>query len=95
MDADLLAKINEMPSQIIFQGLGASPNKLEDKTDVAIFKVIIIGNTGVGKSCILARLTQQVFRSEHNVTIGVEFGNFAMSLREKTNVKLQIWDTAG
>mmetsp|Transcript_900 Transcript_900/g.1171 ORF Transcript_900/g.1171 Transcript_900/m.1171 type:complete len:131 (-) Transcript_900:393-785(-) len=61
----------------------------------ALFKVIIIGDTGVGKSCMLARLIQQVFKEEHNVTIGVEFGNFGMNIRGQTNVKLQIWDTAG
>lgn len=95
MDPDLKEKIDSLSSEVLYQSAGGSPSKFEDKTDVVIFKVIIIGNTGVGKSCLLARLTQQVFRSEHNVTIGVEFGNFQMTLKEKTNVKLQIWDTAG
>ncbi len=43
----------------------------------------------------MARLIHQVFKSEHNVTIGVEFGNFGMVMRGKTHIKLQIWDTAG
>ena len=49
---------------------------------------------GVGKSCLLARLIQNVFKKEYSVTIGVEFGNFVMKIDEKL-VKLQIWDTAG
>ena len=57
--------------------------------------MIIIGDTGVGKSCILARLIHQVFKAEHNVTIGVEFGNFGMVMNGKEHIKLQIWDTAG
>jgi len=57
--------------------------------------VIIVGDTGVGKTCILQRLVKQQFEEEHNVTIGVEFGNFGMVMRELTHVKLQIWDTAG
>lgn len=39
-----------------------------------LFKVIIVGDTGVGKSCILLQFTEGRFKDEHNVTIGVEFG---------------------
>lgn len=60
-----------------------------------IFKIVIIGETGVGKTCILKRLTKQTFEEQQGVTIGVEFGNFGMIVREQTYVKLQIWDTAG
>ena len=44
----------------------------------ALFKVIIIGDTGVGKSCILESLMNNEFNDQHNVTIGVEFGNYVM-----------------
>ena len=37
-------------------------------------------NIGVGKSCILARLIENEFSNEHNVTIGVEFGNYVMRI---------------
>lgn len=66
----------------------------DEETD-ALFKTIVIGDTGVGKSCILNRITQDVFEEDHNVTIGVEFGNFNMLFKDKLNIKLQIWDTAG
>ena len=59
-----------------------------------LFKIIIIGDTGVGKSCLLSRLTENTFNEEHNVTIGVEFGNFVLKIADKV-IKLQIWDTAG
>ena len=39
-----------------------------------VYKVIIIGSTGVGKTCILTSLTEGRFKDEHNATIGVEFG---------------------
>ena len=59
-----------------------------------LFKQVIIGDTGVGKSCLLARVMDSQFKVEHQVTIGVEFGAFAIKVDEKV-IKLQIWDTAG
>jgi len=38
------------------------------------FKIIMIGDTGIGKSCILKRLTEKKFMEDHDVTVGVEFG---------------------
>jgi Ras-related protein Rab-2A len=49
---------------------------------------------GVGKSCIVQRLTQNIFKADHQLTIGVEFGAFVMKIENKI-IKLQIWDTAG
>lgn len=59
-----------------------------------LFRVIIVGDTGVGKSCLLMRYSEDSFKEQHSVTIGVEFGtkNFMI---ENHPVKLQIWDTAG
>ena len=75
---------------------GAHADDDNDQNHTAIlFKLIIIGDTGVGKSCILSRLTKGEHRSEHNVTIGVEFGNYSMIVNDEALIKLQIWDTAG
>ena len=57
-----------------------------------LFKLIIIGDTGVGKSCLMKRVMDNEFKSEHQVTIGVEFGSFGMKVDGKV-IKLQIWDT--
>ena len=81
MDKQLEEKIAKLPAQIILQTDG-------DVQQDALFKVIITGDTGVGKSCILARLQSQVFHEEHNVTIGVEFGNFIMMIKNESAVKL-------
>jgi Ras-related protein Rab-2A len=62
--------------------------------DELLFKVIIVGDTGVGKSCILLQFTEGRFKDEHNVTIGVEFGAKTVKVEDRS-VKLQIWDTAG
>jgi Ras-related protein Rab-2A len=59
-----------------------------------LFKYIIIGDTGVGKSCLLLQFTDKRFQPMHDLTIGVEFGSRQVSLND-THIKLQIWDTAG
>ena len=53
-----------------------------------------MGDSSVGKSCLLLQFTDKRFKTSHDLTIGVEFGSRTVSLGEK-NIKLQIWDTAG
>merc|ERR1712137_193006 len=59
-----------------------------------LFKYIIIGDTGVGKSCLLLQFTDKRFQPVHDLTIGVEFGARMINIDQK-QIKLQIWDTAG
>jgi small GTP-binding protein len=59
-----------------------------------LFKVIIVGDTGSGKSCLLLQFTDKRFESVHDITIGVEFGARIIDLDGK-HMKIQIWDTAG
>lgn len=66
------------------------PTKKQDY----LFKMIIIGNSGVGKSCLMHRVTTNEFSEDHEVTVGVEFGSLLLKM-EDTVLKLQIWDTAG
>ena len=59
-----------------------------------LFKYIVIGDTGVGKSCLVLQFIDNRVRDNHDITIGVEFGAKVVQ-HENTNIKLQIWDTAG
>lgn len=59
-----------------------------------LFKVVLIGDSGTGKSNLLARFTRNEFSLESRSTIGVEFATRSISVDGKT-VKAQIWDTAG
>ncbi|KAJ6386293.1 hypothetical protein OIU77_029296 [Salix suchowensis] len=59
-----------------------------------LFKYIIIGDTGVGKSCLLLQFTDKRFQPVHDLTIGVEFGARMVTIDTRP-IKLQIWDTAG
>lgn len=60
-----------------------------------VFKFIIVGDSSVGKSCLLLQFTDRRFKEAHDLTIGVEFGSRTLALDQGANVKLQIWDTAG
>jgi len=59
-----------------------------------LMKYIIIGDTGVGKSCLLLQFTDKRFQPVHDLTIGVEFGARMITI-DNRQIKLQIWDTAG
>ncbi len=62
--------------------------------DVFYFEVVLIGDSGVGKSNLLSRFTRNEFNLESKSTIGVEFATRSIQVDGKT-VKAQIWDTAG
>lgn len=56
--------------------------------------VVLIGDSGVGKSNLLSRFTRNEFNLESKSTIGVEFATRSIHVEGKT-IKAQIWDTAG
>eukprot|EP00834_Sanchytrium_tribonematis_P006477 NODE_480_length_6952_cov_0.771487.p4 type:complete len:199 gc:universal NODE_480_length_6952_cov_0.771487:4322-3726(-) len=68
-------------------------SKAEDEYDY-LFKVVLIGDSGVGKSNLLSRFTRNEFNMESKSTIGVEFATRSIQVDGKT-IKAQIWDTAG
>ena len=59
-----------------------------------LFKLVIIGDSGVGKSCILLRFADDTFTENYYSTIGVDFRFKCVDIGER-KCKLQIWDTAG
>ena len=58
------------------------------------FKLALIGDSGVGKTCVLTRYTDNQFQTSFLSTIGIDFKVKMIQLNGKT-IKLQIWDTAG
>lgn len=59
-----------------------------------LFKVLLIGDSGTGKSCILIRFAENIFSDNYISTIGVDFKIKTIEIDGKT-VKMQVWDTAG
>ncbi|CAI9089160.1 OLC1v1023671C1 [Oldenlandia corymbosa var. corymbosa] len=67
--------------------------RAEDEYDY-LFKLVLIGDSGVGKSNLLSRFTRNEFNLESKSTIGVEFATRSLNIDTKV-IKAQIWDTAG
>ncbi|XP_050296304.1 ras-related protein Rab-43 [Anthonomus grandis grandis] len=59
-----------------------------------LFKIVLIGDCGTGKTCVVQRFKNGTFIERHGNTIGVDFSMKTVNVDGK-NVKLQIWDTAG
>ena len=67
----------------------------EDYTQYDLsFKIIVIGDPGVGKSCLTLKAIKNYFTDGHNATVGFDFFTYCVKLNG-TVVKLQIWDTCG
>ena len=56
------------------------------------FKMIIIGNSGAGKTCLVRKFCKDTFNSNYTMTIGIEFESKDI-LINKEKIQLQIWDT--
>ena len=85
----------------------ASPNAPTNEEDYKIellpedypqydlsFKLIFIGDSSVGKSCLTAKAVKNNFEEYYQATVGFEFLTFNMKVNDKV-IKLQIWDTCG
>ncbi|PAA88806.1 hypothetical protein BOX15_Mlig000059g2 [Macrostomum lignano] len=67
---------------------------LAGKSPERIFKVVFVGDSGVGKSSIIHRFCQNSFKSTFSATIGIDFQIKTMCVEEQV-IALQLWDTAG
>ena len=67
---------------------------MEDENYEMMFKVVIIGDSSVGKTNIMTKYLKNEFHEDSKATVGVEFGSKTFSI-EGHSLKAQIWDTAG
>ena len=64
-------------------------------SEETVYKVLLLGDTTVGKTCFLMKYTDKTFQDIHMATIGLDYRLKTMKLKNGKNIKLQIWDTAG
>ncbi|XP_048248526.1 ras-related protein Rab-37-like isoform X5 [Haliotis cracherodii] len=87
---DDVSVIHAMTSTTEFMNMA-----VDEDSDTTEYKVMLIGDSGVGKTCLLVRFKDGTFLSGSFIsTVGIDFRNKVVDV-EGTKVKLQIWDTAG
>ena len=87
-------KEKEKEENVVIKGEGYEILKEEYINYDLAFKIIVIGNAGVGKSCLSMQATKRKFENNYLATVGFEFFVFNMKINSKI-LKLQIWDTCG
>ena len=60
-----------------------------------LFKIVLVGDSGVGKTNLLTRFSKNEFNLESRATIGVEFATKTINTETGHKIRAQIWDTAG
>lgn len=70
-------------------------NELEMVPRELLFKILIVGDYGVGKTSIVSRYAEGTFSSSYKITIGADFAIKRLDLNENTRINLQLWDIAG
>ncbi|XP_037531949.1 ras-related protein Rab-33A [Nematolebias whitei] len=78
----------------VTSSLDLSASSLDMSIQTRIFKIIVIGDSNVGKTCLTFRFTGGSFPDKTEATIGVDFREKAVEIEEET-IKVQVWDTAG
>lgn len=75
-------------------GLNPENGSVNDAKNLRV-KLVLLGDSGVGKSCIVLRFVRGQFDPTSKVTIGASFLSQTIALQDSTTVKFEIWDTAG
>ncbi|CAL9087223.1 ras-related protein [Musa troglodytarum] len=75
-------------------GLNSENSMATDSKNIRV-KLVLLGDSGVGKSCIVLRFVRGQFDPTSKVTVGASFLSQTLALEDSTIVKFEIWDTAG
>ena len=70
-------------------------NNDQEEDACKIYKILLLGDSAVGKSCLLLRYCDEKFQDLHLATIGLDFRLKTIYLENNKKIKVQIWDTAG
>lgn len=78
----------------LIRGSSLENSGVSDSKNLRI-KLVLLGDSGVGKSCIVLRFVRGQFDPSSKVTVGASFLSQTIALQDSTTVKFEIWDTAG
>ena len=75
--------------------MASIPKRQADQNYDHVYKIVLVGDSGVGKTNLLSRFCKDEFNLESRATIGVEFATRTVTAENGDIIKAQIWDTAG
>lgn len=75
--------------------LQSSPTRATKQTRDHLYKILVIGDLGAGKTSIIKRYVHQFFSQHYRATIGVDFALKVINWDDSTVIRLQLWDIAG
>ena len=67
---------------------------VDNNNKIKIYKVCLVGESGVGKTCIIDRFVKNIFREDEPPTVSASYSEKLIQLDDYT-IKFNIWDTAG
>ena len=70
-------------------------DKEQEEEYYRLYKILLLGDVAVGKSCLLLRYCENSFQESHLSTIGLDFRLKTINLENNRKIRIQIWDTAG
>ena len=70
-------------------------DKEQEEEYYRLYKILLLGDCAVGKSCLLLRYCENSFQESHLATIGLDFRLKTITLENNRKIRIQIWDTAG
>ena len=73
----------------------SDPIRLNEEKDVKVFKILILGDSGTGKTCLVRRSVHSFFTEGYRSTIGVDFSLKVLPWSEDVEIRLQMWELAG
>eukprot|EP00055_Hartaetosiga_balthica_P002607 m.4581 g.4581 ORF g.4581 m.4581 type:complete len:216 (-) comp2257_c0_seq1:259-906(-) len=68
---------------------------MSEEVKELLFKVLVVGDSSVGKTSLIKRYVHDMFSNQYKTTIGVDFALKVITYDENTTVRLQLWDIAG
>uniref|UniRef100_A0A2P2ICX7 Ras-related protein Rab-25 n=1 Tax=Hirondellea gigas TaxID=1518452 RepID=A0A2P2ICX7_9CRUS len=102
VDVEEAPEVSEEPEGVPEKERSSQPEASPDKHKYDhLFKIVLIGDSGVGKSNLLSRFTRNIFTHDEKSTIGVEFATRIIGITDERDesasvrIKAQVWDTAG
>nr|CAH7742056.1 unnamed protein product [Callosobruchus chinensis] len=92
---DFFSSLPLLQVYIFFLFFQSNANQNSSKPKDHLYKILVIGDLGTGKTSIIKRYVHRFFTQHYRATIGVDFALKVLNWDDSTLIRLQLWDIAG